>query len=236
MHVQAAQAVVNTAIIIVHGTWAAQHEWHKPDGQFCKSLLSRIQECKISSFIWSGKFDRNERVYAAKNLSDVINQIPQHIKVILIGHSHGGNVALLASHASRRLIDHIVLLGTPIMPAVHVPHTEKYGFITNIFSAQDKIQAFALTTQRTVDWPRSCNIRLQGILGIEFDHPGLHAPVVALAIPKFLTVQDKQPRVAIFAPDKEPILSMDEPQRNVLMDHEQECELDTDTYTITQQW
>jgi hypothetical protein len=106
-------------LFLVHGTFAKPSNWTNSGSQFCQSLLRLLgPDTSIRCFTWSGKNSLGAREKAANRLRglliDSVARFPG-IKHFVIGHSHGGNVAL-KSVASPALADvGIVCLSTPIL-------------------------------------------------------------------------------------------------------------------------
>lgn len=89
----------HSIVILIHGTFASEAEWCKPGGNFytiLKNEANRINE-KLISFTWSGALSNQARIEAAEDLAQVILSYAMEKKIILIGHSHGGNVINLTS-------------------------------------------------------------------------------------------------------------------------------------------
>lgn len=86
-------------VILVHGSFASQSSWHKPSGKFYETLKKsgKALNKKTISFTWSGKPTYKKICHAGKNLAEYIKSYPSSEEVILIGHSHGGNVIAQAT-------------------------------------------------------------------------------------------------------------------------------------------
>ena len=90
---------VQAIIILVHGTFAVSAEWSRPGGEFYENFdyhAKRLNQ-KLIPFAWSGKLSDAARVQGGRALAKVVLSYPPHEKIIIIGHSHGGNVINLAS-------------------------------------------------------------------------------------------------------------------------------------------
>jgi hypothetical protein len=90
---------LNSVIILVHGSFAAQMSWHQPGGRFYQELekIAQKQNQPLVSFAWSGIPTEIDIVKGAENLAKLILSYPIDEKITLIGHSHGGNVINFAS-------------------------------------------------------------------------------------------------------------------------------------------
>jgi len=110
----------NAVITLVHGTWARRARWTRPGSTIQKHLSQAIPAPKlIVEFSWSGNNSPNAREAASRALGDLVkNQLAQHPRAehFVIGHSHGGNVALKALEMEN-LFDRVsvICLSTPFL-------------------------------------------------------------------------------------------------------------------------
>mgnify|MGYP001260871740 CR=1 FL=1 len=108
-------------VILIHGTFAKPATWVRDDSTLAKAIASRLPTHKIKPFRWSGRNTYGARIAAGKELAGLIDQwvtnLPLGAGLHLIGHSHGGNVALYAQAISRnnKKIKSIACLGTPFL-------------------------------------------------------------------------------------------------------------------------
>src|SRR5262245_2413310 len=118
-------------VFVVHGsnahTWWRRlanggYPWWRRWSSFCCELRAAFDEnCRIREFRWSGGNTHQARLDAGKELARVIEreseaQPAQRIHVV--GHSHGGNVALVGANiAAAGTIANLVLLANPCMTA-----------------------------------------------------------------------------------------------------------------------
>jgi|SaaInlLV_10m_DNA_2_1039722.scaffolds.fasta_scaffold00331_13 hypothetical protein len=86
-------------VVLVHGTLAQERKWYRPGGKFYDELEKQALKQKqvLVSFTWSGKLGEKARINGAKSLAKLIISYPKEEKIILVGHSHGGNVINFAS-------------------------------------------------------------------------------------------------------------------------------------------
>jgi len=121
--------------ITVHGTWGRgilrkrsiseidNLSWYDPKSVFCEGLVkSALREnltFDIRPFAWSGKNSVLARDEAAKKLAEFIESSfdrDAHSEVVVIGHSHGGSVALCClKYIAADFPLQIVTLATPFL-------------------------------------------------------------------------------------------------------------------------
>ena len=107
-------------VTLVHGTFATDAEWTRPTSFFCSKLVESFGPSVVyERFQWDGKNSSSGRVKAAKLLSQRLKQqrigSPDAVQCV-VGHSHGGNVALKAvSEAGLFNSIPVVCLSTPFV-------------------------------------------------------------------------------------------------------------------------
>jgi hypothetical protein len=91
-------------IIIVHGTGSANKTWWNPGGAFFKEVekTAELLGQHVVPFCWSGLPTYDQISVAGKNLAQLILSYPATDRVVVIGHSHGGNVL---NKATQELFD-----------------------------------------------------------------------------------------------------------------------------------
>ena len=104
--------------MLIHGTWAQNSPWWQPGGDFHTYILQSVRPdlySKPDRFGWSGGYSDAARTLAA---TDLVSWVQNHNEqgLDLITHSHGGNVAFLATQNGLDLGE-LILLSCP----VHVP-------------------------------------------------------------------------------------------------------------------
>lgn len=115
-----------TRVILVHGTWASRKPWTKPGSDMVTTLAG--SGCRqVERFTWSGRNTHCARVSAAVALKEILIKYADD-RVIIVAHSHGGNVALAAMRlaGSERALRpsvpaYLVALGTPFIIAARRP-------------------------------------------------------------------------------------------------------------------
>jgi hypothetical protein len=88
-----------TYVLIVHGTFAHKAPWAQSGGAFFEEIQNTNPKLHIDSFNWGGGMG-DDRIKAGEVLAEhLLNQRKKYpnARIILIGHSHGGNVINIAS-------------------------------------------------------------------------------------------------------------------------------------------
>jgi len=156
---------VNPVVILVHGSFSSHSSWWRPGGSFFEPLQNHAEQLghTVVPFMWSGQPDSHSIHLAGELLAALIKSYSQ--EVILIGHSHGGNVINVASqklkqqqvlhanplnlaldvHATTRdqkkyLIKRAYLLGTPVEQDFYSPNMDIIESVINFYSKGDHIQ------------------------------------------------------------------------------------------------
>ncbi|MEL6870553.1 MAG: alpha/beta hydrolase [Pseudomonadota bacterium] len=108
--------MIDEITIVIHGTWASDGTWWRPGGDFfdyVKNDLGRDDLYgKSDQFKWSGKNRDSKRRKAATELHQWLKGHPAR-EVNVFGHSHGANVAMLATHHDIRM-DRLIMLSPPV--------------------------------------------------------------------------------------------------------------------------
>ena len=105
-------------VFLVHGSFAGNETWPLivEDKVSFASELKRAagKNSTIHHFVWSGQNNHQARLDAAENLAREIKEFTEETdRIAIIGHSHGGNVALLAASKLTRQVNLVVCLSTP---------------------------------------------------------------------------------------------------------------------------
>ena len=109
-------------ITLVHGTWARNAPWTRPDSPLCKTLHDHLNRPHVCAFAWSGRNTHKARLSAAVALTTHLRSLQERFpraRHHLVGHSHGGNVCLYAlrDDALRKSMSGIICLSTPFLVA-----------------------------------------------------------------------------------------------------------------------
>lgn len=164
-------------VILVHGSFSAQKTWWRQDNTHQNFYTVLSQEAQkynygvVVPFSWSGIPTEHEINQAADLLAPLIISYADE-PIILVGHSHGGNVINKATQLVTQiynappkpfssdtinpmdttvttrqfksyLIDTIYLLGTPIDASCWMPNMGVVEKVINIFSKGDMVQKIA---------------------------------------------------------------------------------------------
>lgn len=175
----------SSVFILIHGTWGSECSWYVPNGDFFQALEDTVssKNSVVVSFRWSGGCGHESRVKAAEALVKLINTYDIDTAIFLIAHSHGGNVATLASHllaqevGNKHHIRALFTLGTPVM-SNYLPNMKTIHYLYNLFSFEDLVQpVLGISSREYPEHKRIANLRVF-INGKEPDHPGLHQSLV----------------------------------------------------------
>lgn len=118
--------------ILVHGTFARGAPWTGDDSLLVQSLRRKYAEAKVVQFLWSGRNAHSERTAAAVDLARLMeaetSEQPAH-PIVLISHSHGGNICIYATGHTNARIAGIVCMATPFIDvsARTLPHAAPHG-------------------------------------------------------------------------------------------------------------
>jgi len=107
-----------STIFLVHGTRARGAPWSRPGSPLANAIATAYPQVRIISFDWSGDNSHAARVAAGRHLASRIRRVAAEMpgsRIVIIGHSHGGNVALYAlrDRSVAALISDVIFLGTP---------------------------------------------------------------------------------------------------------------------------
>jgi len=184
-----------SACIIIHGTWAKDEAWYRPQGDFFKAVQNCNFELKlvdeVVSFSWSGKLGHPAQVEAGQDLA---KKIEKYDFVVLIGHSHGVTVGILASRILAKSIStrndfykiaKFYALGCPVDVTGEItPGMSVVGKFYNLFSFGDYVQPVNLACDRCFpDCEGVVNLSVM-LKGQHPNHGELHNPAIGRDILK----------------------------------------------------
>lgn len=220
------QLYSNPVYIVLHGTWGAETSWYIPNGDFFDALeeTAKKQNGSVVSLRWSGANSIQERNKAAQSLAKLIETYNNNdnTKIIVVGHSHGGTVALLASHLlNKNTIAILYTLGTPINKAIY-PNMDTIDFCYNLFSFEDLIQpVLGMFGREHAPHERIANIRIF-INGKEPGHSDMHHELVGAWLPELHSLVSNcgtklsEPGVIYFDDTKAPVYMLDTTRKELL--------------------
>lgn len=148
----------------VHGTWSSSAQAY--DINFIRHVMDHYEDPNVGFINWSGANKDSARRQAAEELERRIRAYRQDHPcetIRVVAHSHGGNVALIASHDAH--IDTLVTLGTPILNSYQPG--QGISSWNNVFSTDDQFQIIPGGAGRTSR--KANNIEVYG-----FGHSDLH--------------------------------------------------------------
>jgi RHS repeat-associated protein len=153
--------------IIIGGTWYNPHDWNYSHSPLTSEAQSYFHDPAVGFLYWSGGLSDTDRIAGAEQLRKMINgyNFAPGEQLNIIAHSHGGNVALLASQMQLdHPIDNLITLGTPGL-AMYTPNADSPADWRNI-GAWYNIQA---STDRVPNLDEDTS---------QFNRPGAHNFVV----------------------------------------------------------
>ncbi len=102
--------------IVIHGTWAAGGKWWRRGGDFFEYVRRDLRRFDIydgaDAFAWSGKNRDSSRRRASTSLAKWLSGHPA-AEVNVFAHSHGANVAMLATRDDIKM-HRLVMLSPPV--------------------------------------------------------------------------------------------------------------------------
>lgn len=122
--------------IMIHGTWASNEKWWRPGGDFFQYVKDDLKRPDLygekDQYQWSGRNWDSSRKSAADDLNSWLRSHPS-AEVNVFAHSHGANVAMLATRQGI-VIDRLVMLSPP----VRKDYFAKWSNVKNAYNIQAK--------------------------------------------------------------------------------------------------
>lgn len=142
---RAAPAALRESLtIVIHGTWARDGRWWRRGGDFFEYLRTDAQVTDLydstDRFEWSGDNLDRKRKRAAEELSRWV-AAHRAANVRVLAHSHGANVASLATHHGTQF-DRLVMLSPPVRKD-YLPVWSRVRHAYNIQAKFDAVVAVA---------------------------------------------------------------------------------------------
>jgi hypothetical protein len=161
--------------LLIHGTFARNSLWWQPGGDFHTYVLNNVRPDLYSGadrFDWSGGYSDQARALAADQLHLWIASkgLPQPG---LFTHSHGGSVAMLASHQQSLDFGELVLLSCPVHVDKYMPD---FNSVQKVVSIRVRLDLVILADRGGQRY-RHPQIE-ENILPIWFEHSATHEPAV----------------------------------------------------------
>ena len=127
------QSTADITVIAIHGTFAQGAQWTKTTSALSKKIRAGIENkgrtLAWHCLSWTGGnrvTDRNQAVALLHAALDTVLTSSPERPVILLAHSHGGNIALKAAESFTRHKNlHIVTMATPFLFAQPRPDAER---------------------------------------------------------------------------------------------------------------
>lgn len=120
--------MANSMTVLVHGTYSVFGVWWKPGGSLHEYLKVNVFPDVYDGnryFRWSGKAEHDARVTAAERLIEWCDKHASGVEILrLISHSHGANVANIATHLGLKVCTLIHL--APAVPLADYEHKKMY--------------------------------------------------------------------------------------------------------------
>lgn len=137
-----------TCFVLVHGTFARNLSWLSPQSVLVNTLVSLVATADIFSFCWDGRPQQISRYNASQELSELLRELrATYKKLIVVGHSHGGNIGLQAIQSLPPGEIHLITIATPFLrPRWTNPRTA----IAELFIAF--VSLFILSTLASIAW------------------------------------------------------------------------------------
>jgi pimeloyl-ACP methyl ester carboxylesterase len=121
VHTAESSTAPHVVITLVHGTWARRADWTTESSALCRTIRKAMHEqVRFEQFLWSGWNTVTSRSKAVERLISHLAELQTrwpHARHFVVGHSHGGNIALQAmrDRAVEERIAGVVCLSTPFL-------------------------------------------------------------------------------------------------------------------------
>jgi PGAP1-like protein len=149
--------------VLIHGTFSLRRWARDPNGPMRTAIAARIPTARFEPFEWNGWHSQSARNRAAKRLRALLADLKRnHQKIVVIGHSHGGNVGLQAIQDFGYPTDDsltLITLATPFLYARSASETRNLRavvagalalvFLTSVGIISIRMDFWALSTIAT---------------------------------------------------------------------------------------
>lgn len=138
------------SIILVHGTFASNAQWIDSDSQLSQHISTTLSgPVNFFPLYWSGSNSFEARHEATEKLVTLVNDVKYrhpHAPIIIVGHSHGGSVAVAAREKlPDATLAGVVTLSTPFLHIEYDPpkRMERYAVGGIAFAVAAFLVAFS---------------------------------------------------------------------------------------------
>lgn len=154
--------VKKAVIVVIHGTFAQESDAYRnyahPEFQ---SILRFAQyyadkqgtPVEVVSFGWSGQNKSDDRVHAGNELAELLNNSYSNYDIISIAHSHGCNVANVASQHldTHTPFNYMIQIATPVRDLIDSRFQPKhFNKLLQFYSTSDLVAAVGSVDTRKV--------------------------------------------------------------------------------------
>jgi pimeloyl-ACP methyl ester carboxylesterase len=135
-----AVSYITHVFVLIHGTFARGAAWTGDDSGLVKALREAYPSCKIFRFTWTGGNSHSDRLSAANELQELLKSCADAYprgRIHLVGHSHGGNVALYALRdvSVAELVTSLVCISSPFIRCTGRDTGSLYVRLSNVIVA-----------------------------------------------------------------------------------------------------
>ncbi len=124
-------------VLIVHGTFGSCSKWLKSDSKVMSAIRS-LPNTSVHLFKWSGTNSTPHRMTAAYHLADKCKELQNGnlsgAPIVIVAHSHGGNLAAWCATLLTFDIKAALYVNTPFIHAVH-PEKSSMWLATSLIIA-----------------------------------------------------------------------------------------------------
>jgi len=134
------------AVWLIHGTWV---DWR--DTEFTDEMKQKMLDLfgeQVFALLWTGENNVRARQDAANALvNDILTFVYNnpHEPIRLVGHSHGGNIAIMVANMLEPFgiaVDTLITIGTPVRPDFQLNHDVHVGQHIHLYNLNDRIQVY----------------------------------------------------------------------------------------------
>ncbi len=164
--------------MLVHGTFALNADWWQPGGDFHTYIRQQVRPdlySKPDRFDWSGGYNDPARQLGTQQLHDWVRE-RNEAGLNLLCHSHGGNVAMLATHLGLE-IGELVLLSCPANESKYLPDFSRIRRAISVRVHLDLVILGDWLVDGGVQRFRHPQIE-ENVIPLWFDHTATHNPEV----------------------------------------------------------